>query len=288
MFRARPRAVVSFICLLGCAFSALAAQTTIGILPFQSAPGVPVDGSLSVEQFVYSAMTSQERFRVLERARVDALFSERNYQQAQEVVNPAALRDLGAQFVLAGEVTRVDIARVQSNGITNYRATIAFGIRIIEVSTGSVVGSEEFSSSRGNPLATVFAGLTGDPATPAGALDIALQQNRKQFERFVRSVFAATGQLVSIEQSDRKGMPASVLISLGSADGIERKSVLAAYFTELITVGDRQLERKHSLAELSFAEAQGDHLSLFKVRKGADRLRRALDEGRTVVVEFIQ
>jgi TolB-like protein len=265
----------------------LAAELTIGILPLQKAPKVPADAALTIEQFLYSELASQQRFRVVERTRIDALVAERSYQADADVVNPSALRDLGAEYVVTGEVTRTDIARSSQDGITSYHATVAFGIRVIEVSTGAVIGSEEFSSARGNPFSNLIRVATSSNATPAGALDIALQKSRKQFNTFLAGVFPASGQVVMIEGVDRKGIPAQVLISLGVADGMNAKSKMVAYVVEVLAIDGRDLQRKAPIAELNFLQGQGEHLTLVTVRKGGEKLKAALDANEKVIVEFV-
>lgn len=266
----------------------LSAESTIGVLPLKRAPNVRADAALTIEQFLYSELASQQRFRVLERGRVDALTSERSYQLDANVVNPSALRDLGAEYVVTGEVTRMDIARSSQDGITSYQASVAFGIRVIEVSTGAVVGSEEFSSARGNPFANIIRIATNSNSTPAGALDIALQRLRTQFNEFLAGVFPAVGQVVSIEGIDRKGDPSQVLVSLGAADGMNAKSRMVAYVVELLAVDGRDLQRKAPIADLAFVQGQGEHLTLVAVKKGGERLKTALDGKKKVVVEFVK
>jgi len=281
-------AVVSFLTLCS-ALPAKAAEVTIGILRFRHSAEVPESAATSVEQFVYSAFTSQQRFRVLERSRIDAVQAERAVQQSNEVVNPTALRDLGAQYVVLGEVTRAEVGRMSgSRGGAFYHATMAYGLRIIDVSTGAVSYSQEFSTGRGNPLAGMFSGFTGDVSTPAGAIDIALQQTRKDLVGLIGRAFSISGQIVSIESRDDKGVPRTVLVSLGVADGVGKKSVLDAYVSQTIDVGGKPLVRKKPVAELSFVEAQGDHLSLFGVRKGGGELGTVANGNATIQVEFKQ
>jgi curli biogenesis system outer membrane secretion channel CsgG len=271
------------------AASAAAAQTTIGILRFQVSPNVPPSAASSVEQFVYTEFAEQRRFRVLERSRIDAVQAERAVQQANSVLNPTALRDLGAQYVVLGEVTRAEVATIRgSQGAVGYHATIAYGLRIIDVSTGSVSFAQDFSTGRGNPLSGLFAGFTGDVTTPAGATDIAVRQTKKDLDAFIGKAFAISGRIVSVESSDDKGVPQTVLVSLGPADGVVGKTILSAYAEQKIDVNGSTLLRKRPLAELVFVESQGDHLSIFKVRKSSADLQAALAGGSPVLVEFKQ
>lgn len=262
-------------------------QITIGILRFQHTPQVSVDAAKSIEQFVYSGFSEQQRFRLLERARLDALSDERAMQQAVDVVNPLKLRELGADFVVLGEVTSSEVARHHDAEMgTWYEATVAYGLRIIDVSSGAVAYSEDFSSVRGNPFGGLINFVGGDKRTPGGALDIALRKTQKPLLAFIAQAFAVTGQVVSVESIDRKGAASSVLVSLGVADGVDRKTVLSAFTSESLRVGEQDLVRKKPLGELLFVESQGDHLSVFKLRKASPELGAAVGAGTTVRVEF--
>lgn len=266
---------------------AQAEPIAIGILQFQAPSSVPKDVTKSVEQFIYSSLTEQRRFRILERSRLDAVQAERAIQENSNVADRTALKDLGAKFVVLGEVTRAEVVRQQlSNGGTAYHATVAYGLRIIDVSTGAVMQSQDFSTGRGNPLVGMFAGFTGDIQTPAGAIDIALRATAKDLAEFIAHTFTVDGKLISVEKTDKNGWPESVLVSLGVADGVNRKTILIAYTTQNLQVDGKTLLRKKPLGELSFIESQGDHLSLFKVKKGASELGEIKADNPEVHVEF--
>jgi hypothetical protein len=92
--------------------------------------------------------------------------------------------------------------------------------------------------------------------------------------------------VVNVEQADRKGLPLSVLVSVGSADGVDRRSTLIAFTTQNLDVNGQVLVRKKPAGELAFQEAQGDHLSLFRVKKGGAEIGALSAAGTTILVEF--
>jgi hypothetical protein len=263
-----------------------AEPVTIGVLRFEAAQGVDAGALTSIEQFVYSQFTAQQRFRVLERAQMSAFQEERAFQMASASFDPGAFRELGAAFVVLGQVTQTEVSAQHLQSGVVYSANVSYGVRIIDVGSGAVTHSESFSTSRGNPLAGVFAGFTGDNRTPAGAVDIAIQQTRKKLTEFIGRAFSLSGQVVSVEQADRKGLPLSVLVSVGLADGVDRRTTLVAFTTQNLDVNGQVLVRKKPVGELTFQEAQGDHLSLFRIKKGGAEIGALAAAGATILVEF--
>lgn len=251
--------------------------TTIGILRFQASQGVQDAATTAVEQFVYSRFTAQSRFRVLERSRLDAIQAERVVQDMSNVKSKTALADLGAKFVVLGEVTQADVAVDHGSGRAAYSATVAYGLRILDVSTGTVAYSQDFSNGRNNPWARSWLNaFKGDTSTKAGALDSAVQQTAEQLDVFLATSFPISAYLLSVESTDRKGLPGSVLVSLGPGDGIGENTKLLAFVSQELEVDGRVLTRKRPIAELEFIHSEGDHLSLFKVEKGGAELKSAL------------
>jgi hypothetical protein len=284
--------VFSLTCLL--AWAALPAsparaqdEITIGVLQFQRSGNVPDSVLTAVEQMVYSKFTDRKRFRVIERSQLDAIHAELAAQEIMGVEQKTALASIGANYVAIGQVTQTDIGRSSgSQGSTFYSAVISYGIRIIDVSTGSVAYSESFSNGRGNPFANAFSGFTGDNTTPAGAIDIAVQQTAKQVDSFLNTSFPTQGRLVSIESRNRKGSAESVLVTLGSAEGVGKRSKAIAFRQETLLIDGKSLVRKKPIAELTFVRSEGEQLSVFKISKASGSIDDAVGS-ESVYVELL-
>lgn len=263
-------------------------KISVGILRFQSGGEVSQAETQVIEQFVISRLSSDRRFRVLDRSRLNAIQAERSIQQALNASDKTALADLGAQFVIIGEVSQVDtVSRYVQNVGEQYRSTLAFGLRVLDVGTGEVAYAEQFSSGR-NALGNIFAGFNSDTSTPAGALDVALKITGKQMDSFLASAFPVMGEIVSIEAHDRKGVPEQVLVTLGSEDGLIRTSKLNAFLVESIEAGGRTLIRKRPVAELVLARIEGEHLAVFNVTSGGPAIAQLVEQGRKIKVEIKQ
>lgn len=261
-------------------------STSIAVLQFQHSQSVPESAAQAAEQFIFSKLASDGRFNVLERSRLDAIQAERSVQVALDVGDKTKLTDLGAAYVVLGELTQAEVSTLQGNGGTRaYKATVTYGLRILDVSTGAITYSAQFSSSR-DILGNAFAGFTGDITTPAGALDAAFRLTDKKVDAFLTGAFPVTGIIASIEERGRKGDAAMVLVTLGSADGMPKRAKINAFVTEIVKAGGQELTRKRPLADLALVRTEGDHLSIMKVSKGGAELAAAIDQGSEVKVEI--
>lgn len=280
-------------CLLGvvlclsATFASAETKISVGILQFQKAGNVPNDAIAVVQQFVSARFTADKRFQVLERVQLAAVQAERAAQGALDVKTKTAIADQGAQYVVVGEVNQVDIVQeaLQGGGV-NYRATATYGLKILDVSTGQVAYSQQFSSAS-EALKSMFAGITDNTSTPAGALGVALKKTDKKLGSFLAEAFPVQGFLASIEKSGKNGA-SEVVVTLGSEDGVAKNTKLNAFAEETITAGGKSLLRKKSVAELTLQKVEGEHIALAKVDSGGDAITEMMAAGRELKVEVRQ
>lgn len=254
----------------------------IGILRFQDV-GRPVPTvTTSIEQFIYSKFVDLGRFQVIERSRLDAIEAERFIQQMNNVQLRTELADLGAFFIVLGEVTQAEVVRRRlEGGGETFDATVAYGLRVLDVSTGQVLGSRSFTNRR------QF--ISFSPSSPAAAIEQAIQQTSRDVDAFLISLFPVEGVIVSVESTRnlRRGrLEVDVLVSLGAADGVNQRSRLQAFLEEEVRVGQEILNRRRGIAELRFQHHEGDRLSVFRTRRNGEELLSALERGE-VKVEFL-
>jgi hypothetical protein len=261
-----------FVATMPFAHSQQTSQVSLGILKADSQRNIPDNVDRAIEQFIYNKFASQKRFKVLERARFNAVNAERQFQEINDVANQSAIQSTGAQFVLFTEITQADVIQKRENDTVWYEATIAYGVRLIDVSSGQIVQSANFSTGRGNAFSGLAAIFSGDNDTPAGAIDIAVQQTAKEFDIFVGKAFPILGSIVSVESSNKKGEPQTVLISLGEADGVTKKTVFSVFQKQTISVGGKDLQRRRPIGTLTVVRFEGDSLTLAKVTSGATQL----------------
>lgn len=253
------------------------AQEKLAILQFKSAGGVPEEIRSQVEQYVNDAFVNERRFVVLERSQFAALQAERFLQEAMTDEERARLNELGAQWVVVGEVNQATLSQSTLDGGTViYEAIVAYGIRVLDVSTGQVAYSEQFSNSRG-ALPDMFNRLLDDKSSPGAAFRAAINKTGKDLAEFLDRAFPVIAKIVSVERAGRDGKPQEVLISKGAADGLSPRTKMLAFTTSVIEVDGRELKRERVIAELTVLRSEGDHLSVCRVTSGGEALRSKLD-----------
>lgn len=274
-----------WLCALALVFTHSAfAKEKIAVFAFQKSAGVSDDVRNQVEQFVLQALVDEQRFEVLERSQFAALEAERNFQTAMSDQERQAIDELGARFTVIGTVNQSSMERRSLNNGVAYDATIGYGLRIVDVSTGKVAYSGEFSSSTGN-LGDVFSKMFQDSTSAGGALRSALKTTEKTLAKFIDQSFPIFAKVISIERSNRRGEALEVLISGGPADGIGKKTELVTFLRSEIEVDGEVIVRERVLGALKVVRDEGQKLSICKVRSGGKALAEAIAAGNTVHVK---
>lgn len=255
----------------------------VGILRFKLAQGVQQeDVRAQIEAFVYEAFVKERRFTVLERAQLEALEVERFLQESMGSAEQVQLKDLGARWLVIGEVNQATAEGMPlESGGEAYTAVVSFGLRILDVETGRVAYSEQFSSSSGS-MTDVFKNLFDDKTSRGGALRAALKDLEKPLARFIDLAFPIYAQIVSVERTGRGGAAKEVLIAKGPADGITPKTKLIAFERSTMTVDGKELVRERELANLEVVRSEGEHLSVCKVGKGGELISARINAGQVL------
>ncbi len=259
-------------------------KESVGILRFQAASGIPDDIRAQVEQHVNEQFVAERRFDILERTKLDALEAERFLQEAMNPEQQQKLNELGARWIVVGDVSQANVSqRVMDNGVV-YEAVLTYGLKILDVKTGRVAYAEQFSNSSGNvfqALTTVFQ----DKSSPAAALRSGLLSTDKKLGAFLDKAFPVLAKIISIERQGRRGQAEEILIAKGPADGITPKTKLVAFQRDKLDVAGEMLTRERELGELVVLRSEGDHISICKVTNGGDLIAARINSGKTVYVK---
>lgn|GEM_PF-3806401 len=259
-------------------------KESVGILRFQAASGIPDDIRVQVEQHVNEQFVAERRFDILERTKLDALEAERFLQEAMDPAQQQKLNELGARWIVVGDVSQANVSqRIMDSGVV-YEAVLTYGLKILDVKTGRVAYAEQFSNSSGNvfqALTTVFQ----DKSSPAAALRSGLLSTDKKLAAFLDKAFPVLAKVISIERQGRRGQAEEILIAKGPADGITPKTKLIAFQRTKLDVGGEMLTRERELGELVVLRSEGDHISICKVTKGGDLIAARIASGKIVYVK---
>lgn len=111
------------------------------------------------------------------------------------------------------------------------------------------------------------------------AIDNALEQLTGKIAEYYNNLFPLHASVIERGEA-KKDKQKEVYIDLGSNDGVVKGLQLDVYVTG--NVAGR--ETRTNIGRIKIEEVQGEEISLCKVTKGADKVKTALDEGKTLVV----
>lgn len=229
-----------------------------------------IEGLVATGRFIVKDVNSESSLKGLfDKQTEDAS----NADESQLV----ALRNLNANYVIQGHVTVLQsVAKKDSDGETYYDGQIAFSLKLIDVSNGTLIGSRNFNYE-GTPLTC----LKGYARTVQEALTASIDCSiDKDMKSVVEEYFPLYGTILEISK-EQKGEAKEVYIDLGSQDGIDKKQRFRVYL-EREVAGRKS---KKEVGDLEVDAVEGDDISLCKVKKGGKDIKIAVGEGQTIILE---
>lgn len=153
---------------------------------------------------------------------------------------------------------------------TFYRGLVSVTVNIKDAYDGTVADSFNFNISD----------TDGDwMASAENAITSALKRLTSKVATRYNYKFPLYASIIEAGEA-KKNKQKEVYIDLGSADGVY-KGMQFDVFTVRTVAGN---EAKTQIGRIKIEEVQGDNISFCKVNKGGDKIKAALDEGRTLVI----
>lgn len=279
-----------FLCLM---VQLLSAQKSIlGIMPFN----VPADSwentdvrsrAQAVEDLVATYFQKSNHFTLVERSKMDAIKAERELQKGEDFIESKAIEisaALGAQYVLTGNVS---VANIEENTTTHgatynntgyhgastgtvYHASIIFSIKVLDVSNGQVVVTENFKGEGGKLLGS----LSGEKAFQKAMEDI-----EPQLTKFINKNFPVQIPIVEIQQKGKMGEAKTVLISGGSSFGLKKGDKLKIVEIQMIEVEGKQVPRKKEIGQMKITKVEDENFSIADITAGGKEVAEKMAAG---------
>lgn len=196
-------------------------------------------------------------------------------QSEKAMTDPLArnetMRLLGASYAMSGNIARMEGVRIRhEDGTSFYDGQISFTLKAINVNDGSVKASKTFT----------YAGLNSKTGkTAEEAVINTMDYIKISMTNFVNQHFKLITEIVAIETTNRKGAE-TVYIDCGEILGIIKGQLFDVYIEK--EVAGKMI--RQNIGALKVIEVQGDKLSLCKVTKGNDAIRKANEEQRKMIV----
>lgn len=288
-------------------------KPSIAVLPFISAVANTTQSNYTsiVQDMVTAQLVKGNRFSILDRSKFQKVLDELNVQKQEEFLNSKIVeqgRLEGATYLITGvlnQMSETEERYQEYNTVikryeikTRYNVEIKFSFQVIDVARGIAVHQENLYAKN----------TANHDNKQADALDNAQCILRKQVKQSVTKIFPETIQLVSVEKTNKKGLPDLVLISAGNnyfdddykkgnecekglMDKInifkKKETIkLKVYQEEVVTVGEKTMKREKEIGWLKLDKVEGE-FSICEVTEGADLIKEKLESKITLLVKII-
>ncbi len=193
-------------------------------------------------QAVATVFVNLKRFTVLERAAIDKLVQEQNFQMGDlsdpnKAVTLGSL--LGTEYVVQG---RMQLSTSKKD--KQYRSTVELHISIIDVSSGKIIAAKDVR------------GVSGDKKEPSPRIAYdALNDANSKIYSVIRNAFPVEGKIIKFlddgsKKKKGKNAQARVLISCGKEIGVKEGDIFHIVQEELLTVDGKSFTRQKAVGRV--------------------------------------
>lgn len=254
---------------------AYAQKSTVGILAFTHvAEASDVQTTNAIQESVTNAFVKTKRFNIVDRAKMDALKSEKELQKSEDFMDGSVVAQsasLGADYLVSGHVISAQAEMMTfDDGSTSYKAKFSINLKVIDVATSQVVTSENISPKAGSLLA----GASGmGPKTPAKAISKALKDIEKDIDQFVSNNFPLTGKIAEMTSDSE------LLLALGSQYGVSKKDKFKVVAVSVMEVDGKPLTRKKQIGVIVVSAVEDENFSKCKIKDGGSTILSKFNSG---------
>ncbi|MDX2048728.1 MAG: CsgG/HfaB family protein [Chitinophagaceae bacterium] len=269
---------------------------TLGILPVTSS--IPGGDSYveNIQSIISSVFSGKTRFTVVDRSTFQEIARERNLQRQEDFINSRKIveqgKTLGAQYLVSGNITslsnsagsveRTNIITGRKYTVYEISTTISLNVQVIDVETGKVKSNKPI-------VKTVKTETTNVQVAVSNAIKFL----EGYLKAWVNDAFPVYMKIIRIESTDRKGLPETVLIKGGEEMDLSKRgkifttsSELLVYENEIMVVDGKEYNREIEVGMIKISAVQGE-FSVCKVKKGAEKIKKRITEGKTLLLKII-
>lgn len=257
----------------------------VGILPVKYQDARQVDAANMITNLLYDNFTNGKRAKVINREFFSDLQNEKFLTSEIDFIDGETFsktKSEGAKYLLVAKVATCKVEKKQgtnSNGQVSYyyQCYLNVGLRIINVETGETDNSYTLENKTG--YFQDWGNTFKDRSTESGAIKIAVDDLQKGLTEFMNKYFCVEALVLKVKETKGDKL-VSVLVGLGTDDGIERKHDFLV--KEKSMLNDEPYYEQ--IGEVQIEEVNGKSLSTAKVVKGSQEIYAKLQAGATLVV----
>ena len=182
----------------------------------------------------------------------------------------SVMEELGAQFIITGQVSSMTAAYKTRDGKGYYDGSVSYTLKVINPKNGTLIGTKTFQHS----------GLTGGTGgNKEEAIANTIKSAVYSMRDFVDEYFKMEGTILEVN-SEKKGKAEEVYINLGSMNGVKEAQKFTVY--AIREVAGR--EAKKEIGRLTVKAVEGDDISLCKVQKGGEEIMKAIRDEQPIKI----
>ncbi len=221
----------------------------------------------SIFQKIQNKFVAVKRFTVIERAAVNKIIQEQNFQLT-DLADPNKAVSigniLGAQFIVQGNVQSIRYTTSKKNDKT--RCVIEMTVRYIDVKTGEIKASTSLKGRSDKK-----------DSKSVNMAYAALDSLDKQLAAGIKKTFPIEGKVVKVleieDQKKKNKIKIRLLISCGTEIGVAKDDVFRVVEEETVEIDGKSYIRNKDVGKVVVTKPESDGLfSLCKILEGEEVL----------------
>ncbi len=231
-------------------------RTVVGVAKFTSEVNSPFADA--VAEKVVQVVANTHRFIVVDRTSYDKIKEELEFQKTEAFLDSknTVKQDVAvaAQQMIVGHLVKMNIYTIKntSGGVSGYKASAAFTLKVNDVETGRVTEAESFQTTE-SPLA----------ASKEQAVNQALASLDEMLYTYIAKTFPVKVKIVKVLES-KKDVVTKVLVGGGKTYGLKEGDVLKVESIEMLDGMPYPTE----IGEVKVNTLAGENFAECKVLKG--------------------
>ena len=250
-------------------------RLVVGVAKFTSEVNSPFADA--VAEKVVQIVTNTHRFIVVDRTSYDKIKEELEFQKSEAFLDSKNTDKHtvieAAQRMIVGHLVKMNIYTLKnpSGGVSGYKASAAFTLKVNDVETGRVTEAESFQTTE-SPLA----------ASKEQAVNQALASLDAVLYSYIAKTFPVTAKIVKILEN-KKDAVTKVLIGGGKKYGLKEGNTLRVEALEIIDGMPYPTE----IGEVKVTTLAGENFAECKVIKGGKQISAHLASGSKIQCTLI-
>lgn len=210
-----------------------------------------------VTEKVVEMLTNTKRFQVVDRTSYEKVHQELEFQKTEAFIDSKSTVEQGvavaAEKMITGHITKIPVyaIRNQNGSVKGYKASVAFQMKVVDVSSGLSTEATSFEGKASNLM-----------LSPESAVTQAMASLQFELDEYFRKNFPVSAKILKLLEV-KKDVAAIVLINAGKEQGLKVGDKLTVERIEM-------LEGKPyptKISELEVVKLSGDSFSECKVQK---------------------